>query len=47
MQNRYKLCIIYQTGEIQHEKKPVSNSKNKRSEGFEQIFMNCVEIFIP
>ena len=46
MQNRYKLCSICQTGEIQHEKKPVLNSKNKQSEGFEQVFMKCVEIFI-
>ena len=30
----------------QHEKKPVSNLKRMQSEGFEQMSMKCIEIFV-
>ena len=45
---RYKLFNTTQTGQIQHEKKHVSNLKSMQSEeGFEQISMKCTEIFVP
>ena len=31
---------------LPHKKKPVSNLKSMQSEGFEQISMKCIEIFV-
>ena len=41
-----KLCNINQTSQTTTWKKPVSNLNSIQSEGFEQISIKCIEIFV-